>query len=59
MKRLKLFTMLSLALSFSALTAQENTEVVVVNSEPISLEQQEWENNYYGMNQNYVNFTSD
>lgn len=58
MKRLKLFTMLSLALSFSAVTAQEETKVIVVDSEPIPVEQ-EWQGNYYGMNQNYVDFTSD
>ncbi|MBV7440769.1 OmpA family protein [Weeksellaceae bacterium TAE3-ERU29] len=60
MKYFKLFALSSLAFCALPLMAQEDTEVVVVETETVALPQENsYNNRYYGMNQNYVDFTSD
>lgn len=55
MKQLKLFTLLSLIFCVLPLVAQEDSETVV-EDQPSS---EYFDNKYYGMNENYVDFTSD
>ena len=59
MKYFKLFALSSLAFCALPLMAQEDTDVVVVETEAQALPQENFQNKYYGMNQNYVDFTSD
>src|SRR5690554_4755144 len=63
MKQLNFLTLLFLFFFAAPLMAQEEDDVVVITDSAIETEAQTpeeyFDNKYYGMNQNYVDFTSD
>ncbi|MGI9526256.1 MAG: OmpA family protein [Weeksellaceae bacterium] len=62
MKQLKLFTLLGLFSCLTAVNAQEEETIVVVTDDAEAVEEvttDYTERQYYGLNQNYVDFTSD
>ncbi|MXV38845.1 OmpA family protein [Flavobacteriaceae bacterium Ap0902] len=60
MKQLKLFTLLGLFSCITAVNAQEEETIVVVTDDVEAVEEVSYDENlYYGMNQNYVDFTTD
>lgn len=63
MKQLNIFTLLAFLFCAFPLVAQEEETVVVVTDSAVETDtltaQEYFDNKYYGMNQNYVDFTSD